>query len=109
MPWARGREAREGDFQEGGCAVLPVALAMAWLARRGLLYIDVRPPNVLVEEEGGEAAALRVHLVDYDDMLVVEPVASAGELCALLRQHSAFAQMGACPALLAALRDLPWP
>ena len=50
-----------------------------------------------------------MHLVDYDDMMVVEPVASAGELCALLRQHSAFAQMGACPALLAALHDLPWP
>ena len=111
MPWARGREAREGDFQEGGCAVAPVALAMAWLARRGLLYIDVRPPNVLVEEEeeGGEGAALRVHLVDYDDMLVVAPVASAGELCDLLRQHSAFAQMGACPALLAELMALPWP
>ena len=108
MPWAHGREALEGDLLEGGCAVAPVALAIAWLARRGLLYIDVRPPNVLVEEGGG-GAALHVHLVDYDDMIVVEPVASAGDLCALLCQHSAFAQMGACPALLAALRALPWP
>ena len=109
MPWARGREAVEGDLQEGGCALGPVACAIAWLARQGLLYIDVRLPNVLVEE-GGEGAALRVHLVDYDDVVVLEePVASAGVLCALLHQHSAFAQLGACPALLAALQRLPWP
>ena len=100
----------------------PVARAIAWLARRGLLYTDVRPPNVLVEEEeeegegggkegaGRRRAAPRVHLVDFDDVLVLgEPVASAGELCALLREHSAFAQMGACPALLAELMALPWP
>ena len=109
MPWVRGREARAEELGEGGCAVAPVACAIAWLARHGLLYIDVRLPNVLVEEgEGGQAA--RVRLVDYDDALCLgQPVACAEELCALLRQHSAFVQMGAYPALLAALMALPWP
>jgi uncharacterized membrane protein YgcG len=109
MPWAHGREALEGDLEEGGCAVAPVARAIAWLARRGLLYTDVRLPNVLVEE-GGRGEAARVRLVDYDDLLCLEqPVASAEALCALLRQHSIFAQLGACPALMAELMALPWP
>jgi hypothetical protein len=107
MPWAPGREARAEELGEGGCAVAPVARAIAWLARRGLLYIDVRLPNVLVEEE--EGAAPRVHLVDYDDVVVLEePVASADALCALLRTHSAFAQLGAFPALMEALEAQPW-
>ena len=107
MPWAHGREAVGGDFEAGGCAVEPVAQAIVWLARRGLLYIDVRLPNVLVEEEKG--AAPRVHLVDYDDVVVLEePVASADALCALLRTHSAFAQRGAFPALMKALQVQPW-
>jgi uncharacterized membrane protein YgcG len=109
MPWAHGREAREGDLEEGGCAVAPVARAIAWLARRGLLYTDVRLPNVLVEE-GGEGQAAHVRLGDSDDILCLEqPVAAAEALCALLREHSVFAEMGACPALMAELMALPWP
>ena len=42
-------------------------------------------------------------------MLLQGPVACAAELCALLRQHSRFALMGAAPALLAELEALPWP
>jgi hypothetical protein len=93
MPWVSGRDAVEADLAEGGCAVLPVAEAIAWLARRGLVYVDLRPPNVRIEEKeeeeaagagagpgpgAGSAAAAtspasrrRVVLIDYDDLKVV--------------------------------------
>ena len=41
-----------------------VARAVVWLARHGLVYWDVRNPNVMVGTEGG------VVLVDYDDCRV---------------------------------------
>jgi len=87
MPFVGGRDAVDADLAEGGCAVLPVAEAIAWLARRGLVYVDLRPPNVRIEEEeeeeagaggplGSAAAATsqairrRVVLIDYDDLKV---------------------------------------
>ena len=57
MPWVGGRDAVEEDLAEGGCAVLPVAEAITWLARRGLVYVDLRPPNVRIEEKEGEGEA----------------------------------------------------
>jgi hypothetical protein len=57
----------------GGAVLAAVAEAVAWLAARGLLYTDVRGPNVLVVGGGGGA-----RLVDYDDCVVLRtPVHSA--------------------------------
>ena len=67
MPWVRGRDAAPAELGEGGAAVEPVARAVLWLARRGLLYTDLREPNVRVEE-GAAGAPARVVLVDYDDI-----------------------------------------
>ena len=107
MPWVDGRDAAPGDLAPGGCAVRPVAAAIAWLARHGLLYTDLREPNVRV---GGDERAPRVTLLDYDDMQRVEPPpASAEELCALLARAGALyagaeGEPGARPAVVAALR-----
>lgn len=65
LPWAAGRHARDAEMRSDD-VLGPVAAAVAWLARRRLVYCDVRAPNVLVEP--GTAA---VHLVDYDDCFVV--------------------------------------
>lgn len=46
----------------------PVVGAVLWLARTWqLLYIDIRPPNLRISEEGD---AKRVHLVDYDHLVL---------------------------------------
>ena len=44
-----------------------VAMAIVFLARHGLLYTDLRAYNV-------RRAGDKVWLVDYDDMLIVEPL-----------------------------------
>ncbi len=104
MPWVRGRDAAPAELGEGGAAVEPVARALLWLARHGLLYTDLREPNVRVVDGVGGAV-----LVDYDDMEVVGPVRSAGELLGLLEARGAkFAgkEAGARPAVVEALRRL---
>ena len=89
MPWVRGREAAPADMGEGGCALPSVAAALIWLARHRLLYVDVREPNVLIEEGNGDGGLPRVTLVDYDDMVVVEPPSTVDDLRELLRTHDA--------------------
>jgi hypothetical protein len=127
MPWVHGRDARLGDLEPGGCAVAPVAEAIAWLGRHGLLYVDVREPNVRVADAVVAAATeakpatpppplpaapqLRVALVDYDDMVAVaRPPSTVDELMGMLEAHHAAFVLpegaaGARPALVAALRD----
>ena len=100
MPWVDGRDAAEADLAKDGCAVQPVAEAIAWLARRGLVYVDLRAPNVRIAEEGeeeeeeagaagaagaGSAAAAtsqasrrRVVLIDYDDLKVAAITQGSG-------------------------------
>ena len=92
MPWVGGRDAVEADLAKDGCAVQPVAEAVAWLARRGLVYVDLRPPNVRIEEEweekeagaagAGSAAEAtsrrRVVLIDYDDLKVATTTQGSG-------------------------------
>ena len=113
MRWARGREAAPVDLSEGGCATRPVAAALAWLARHCLLYVDMREPNVLIDDEGGGGGGdgpPRVTLIDYDDMVVAHaPPADADELFAGLAEHGAAfvapeGSPGARPALVAELR-----
>jgi hypothetical protein len=101
MPWVLGRDAVPAELGEGGAAVEPVARALLWLARHGLLYTDLREPNVRVVDEVGGAV-----LVDYDDMEVVDPVQSAGELLKLLEARGAKfvgKEAGARPAVVEAL------
>jgi hypothetical protein len=88
MPWIEGRDAVRADLENGGCAVEPVARAIVWLAQRGLLYVDLRPPNVRI------AAHDRTFLVDYDDMVVCEPLTSAEELISALLADPAQATIG---------------
>ena len=108
MPWVHGREAAPADLAAGGCALAPVADALAWLARHRLLYVDVREANILVDGEGG--ALPGVSLVDFDDVVVAsKPPASADDFCALLAEQGArfvapAGMPGALPALVAALR-----
>ena len=53
-----------------------VAQAVAWLAvQHGVVYTDIRGPNVLLQP--GESGAPLVRLVDYDDCETVEPGAVA--------------------------------
>ena len=108
----------EADLAKDCCAVQPVAEAIAWLARRGLIYVDLRPPNVRIEEEGeekeagavgaGSAAAAtsqasrrRVVLIDYDDLKVA---AAQGSGSGSKRRLCSFS------ALMAELADAdaPW-
>eukprot|EP00170_Pyropia_yezoensis_P003516 contig_14670_g3526 len=71
MEFVEGKEASEvqlvastPDDEKG---VRAIASAVVWLARRGLIYYDLREPNILIDSSG------YWHLIDYDDMVVVEP------------------------------------
>jgi len=71
MDFIKGNEATEKQLQastpndEKGAR--GIATAVVWLARRGLIYYDLREPNILVESDGCW------RLIDYDDMIMVEP------------------------------------
>jgi len=118
MPWIGGRDAVHADLCEGGCAVEPIAQAIIWLARRGVLYIDLRPVKVRIVEleaagAGGSSEMADVKLVDYDDCVVIAPPTgtSSHELDALLAKHTAaFAAVvgtpGALPAVVSAMHAL---
>jgi hypothetical protein len=88
MQWVGGRNAEAADLADGGCAVEPVARAIVWLAQRGLLYIDLRPPNVRITSHD------RAFLVDYDDMALCKPPTSAEELITALQDDPAQAMIG---------------
>jgi hypothetical protein len=118
MTWAPGVDAAPADFEAGGAAVAPVAAALAWLARQGLLYLDLRYPNVRVQAAaaargGGEVDGPRVALVDYDD--VVPATARITSFATLTEQLAAAtakyfpgmrgSYFDALPALAAALQD----
>ena len=68
MPFLRGRHPTDVELSSPDAAnalCVGLAAALAWLLAHDLLYTDLRPPNVLVLEQG------EVRLVDYDDMRVV--------------------------------------
>jgi hypothetical protein len=67
------RDATQGEVTNEGRVLEAAAAGVAWLAARGVLYVDLRGPNVLVSGE-------EVWLVDFDDCLLLEaPVRSALE------------------------------
>ena len=106
LPFKGDREATAQELAAPGAVADAVAAAVAWLARSGLLYVDLRPPNVRV---GGEAEA--AWLVDYDDMELLEPPAQvADDVLRALAAHTHGARaLDAFPALRDALQRTPWP
>jgi len=117
--FAGGRAATAEELTDARGPVLrKLARAVAWLARHALLHADIRAPNVLVAEGGGDGEAegegepeegqgeggalLRVALVDYDDVIVLERApATFAELDAGYRSRGV-----ACWLALGALRSL---
>jgi hypothetical protein len=70
MPFLRGvhptlRQLCSEDATDS--MVLGISEALLWLADHDLLYTDLRPPNILLLVNSGEA-----RLLDYDDMRVVK-------------------------------------
>ena len=104
---AGAREASDAEATRAGPVLERVAAGVAWLAARGLLYTDLRGPNVLIAPRasggggggGAEAAAgeepeieIEVLLVDYDDCLVLgAPARSVADFRAALVSSGAAA------------------
>ena len=109
MPFVGQRAAQEEHLEDGGRVLDAVAAAVGWLARRGLLYIDLRAPNVRCTDGAAAGGAQPEHtwLVDYDDMLLLRaPLSSADELvAALANDNNGYAALQAWPALEDALRE----
>ena len=66
MDFVEGREATVEDFISGSDVLMTACRAIVWLAVHMIIYVDLRDPNVLVNDEG------EVFLIDYDDCIVVE-------------------------------------
>lgn len=71
IEFAEGNQATEvqlaastPDDEKG---VRAIASAVAWLARHGLVYYDLREPSIMID------SCVWWHLIDYDHMVVVEP------------------------------------
>ena len=105
MPFVDGRDATLADLADAkGAGACAVAAALAWLARNGLLYIDLRAVNVRVTPEND------VVLIDYDDILVLDaPLNSAAALEQALADKAATRGFNSCldtyPGVCAALRN----
>ena len=90
---ADASEMSDAEVTTRGSALAAVAAGIAWLASRGILYVDLRGPNVI---SGGGA----VWLVDYDDCIVVaQPVRSLGAFLAELVANNAAAEVDFASAL----------
>jgi hypothetical protein len=82
MEFVEGRVPTD-DEMETEAVLTPLVEAIMWLARHGLLYIDLRPPNMLLTSNGGFA------LIDYDDMVILkEPVPSGRDVRTLLMSNT---------------------
>lgn len=93
MPFVAGRHATDEELRSDAAVVARVAAAVAWLARRKLVYCDVRGPNVLVAADGG------AFLVDYDDCFVVnDAVADVAAYKAALHSRAASRKVAVLPA-----------
>lgn len=65
-----------------------IASAILWLARRGLLYIDVKGANVIITPDQ------QLRLIDYDDCVLLEPPypSTGTEVAKQLHKNSNFAR-----------------
>ena len=65
MPAVAGREATDAEVTSEGPVLAAVAASVVWLARQGVVYTDLRGPNVLLDDAGNP------WLVDFDDCRAV--------------------------------------
>jgi hypothetical protein len=99
MPAVQGRAAREEELV--GNLLSTVATAVAWLACQGVVYTDVRAPNVIVDGAG------KGWLVDFDDCIVVPaPVTSLEGYRAAVLASPAASQMNTFAARLGCGKEL---
>jgi len=102
MDFIVGREATSLQLQASSSAdeqgVRAISKAVVWLARRGLIYYDLREPNIVVVADGSW------RLVDYDDMVVVDPgtVTSVADMKQVLQDENA-----RVPGVMAAFQGFP--
>ena len=78
LPAVEGREATDAEVTEAGPVLCGAAATLAWLAAQGILYCDLRGPNVIVDAAGA------AWVIDFDDCEVVPPVSSEGAFAAAL-------------------------
>jgi hypothetical protein len=81
-----GRDATRDELASGGPVANAVAQAIVFLARHGLLYIDIREPNVRVKiDDSGRFQ--RAVLVDYDDVITCPPITDYRAIEGAVRDH----------------------
>jgi hypothetical protein len=96
MEFAEGVECTDAEVTEvDGVVMQGAARAIAWLALQGVVYTDLRGPNVLKRNTrggsdcaGAAASPPAVTLIDFDDCYVAEaPVTSLAAYEAALRKY----------------------
>jgi hypothetical protein len=111
MPFVSG--SHPGNFTVGPLVLQAIALAIAWLARHKLLYVDLRLDNILLPV--GASAAADAILIDYDDCVLLDSrIVDAEVLIAKLNDnvhgaHYLNAYKGLAAALRAAVDKLNTP
>ena len=84
MPFIGTRTVDETALGAGGDALDAIVPAIVWLARRSLMYVDLRGRNIVIDDDG------HYRLVDYDDMVVLaEPAMEAEALIRAMRADAA--------------------
>ena len=82
-----GTKDAESSTLEDRDLMMPVVGAVLWLARTWqLLYIDIRPPNLRICEEGSSP---RIRLIDYDDMVLLKekPCCDYSTVCSMKKNE----------------------
>jgi hypothetical protein len=80
------RDCKDAELESDELVVHHVSRAMAWLASKGILYTDIRGPNVLVSKTEGSLAFVK--LVDYDDCLLCDrPIVTKDDFLGELRRY----------------------
>ena len=88
LPAVEGREAGDEEVTAPGTVLSGAAASVAWLATQGVLYCDLRGPNVLVDAEGAP------WLVDFDDCEAVPPMHNEEDFAAALATTRGAEQQG---------------
>lgn len=84
MPFVGTHTVDERALASGVAVLDAIVPALVWLARRRLMFVDLRGRNIVVDGDG------RYYLVDYDDMVVLtEPATAAEALIGAMRADAA--------------------
>ena len=82
-PFVGKRAADVSDLSDGEYASI-IATTVFYLAEQGILYTDLRPFNIRIDDEHH-----RVFLIDYDDCVLLNTnVCCGSNLLELLKQNS---------------------